>query len=245
MLGTNFDHGTLRKYSAIFGSLFNNISINRYESNGTVSKIIKCPINFAPKEHFFMSLRNADKSTSTSLPRLSFEMTGVRYDASRKTNSIQTISTDSATENSKTVQYNRVPYEVGFQLNIAVKNIEDGLQIIEQIIPFFTPHFTVALKDNVDIGLTNDVTIKLDDMDTSIEYEGDVATQRAIIWTMNFTLVGFIYSPTRDVGIIKEYIININEDTILRDSIITIDTVTAGDGTRITWSDRTTIEWSN
>lgn len=216
MIGGHFYHNTIRKYTAIFGSLFNDISIVRLDKDGIPTQTIECPISFAPKEHFLMSLKQPDKRVSKTLPKLSYEMTGVRYDPTRKGNSLQRISTTSATVNSKSVQYNRVPYEIGYQLNIAVKHIDDGLQIIEQIAPFFAPHFTVAVKDNIDMNLTNDITIKLDDMDTTVEFEGDMSQQRAIIWTMNFTLSGFLYSPTADVAVIKEAILNINEDSITK-----------------------------
>ena len=211
MLGTTFYHETLRKVVVGFGTLFNEIYIQRKNSSGTVISKGRVPFAYGPKEKFIVRI-NQDSSISDdgtevqmTLPRIGFEFTGLAYDAARKLNTLnkfQKVGTDA----SRTKwQYERVPYNLDFNLYCMVKNTDDGLQIIEQILPYFTPEFNITLKDMYDdLGITTDVPIILNSVTNEDEYEGNFDTRRVLTWTLTFTAKAFLYSPTNETGLIKK-----------------------------------------
>ena len=213
MLGSTFYHQTIRKYVAVFGTLFNDINIERKNSSGTVVERLKVPLAYGPKQKWLLAVQDttADrKSVATRTPRMGFAMTGVSYDSVRKLNTIgrNIAANTSASTSNMTTMYNPVPYNFDFQLFILVKNAEDGTQILEQILPYFTPEFTVTVNTIPDMNIKADVPITLNSADVADEYEGDLSARRTITWTLSFTLKGFIYPNVTSGQIIKSIEVN-------------------------------------
>jgi len=197
MFGKTWHHGTLRKYVIYFGTLFNNLYINRKNSSGENIQTLKVPLNYGPKEKFLARLEgNPDLQNpiAMTLPRMAFEMTGIRYAPERK---LTTINKDfKFLTNGVAYQYRPVPYDMTFQLSIMVKNAEDGTKIVEQILPYFTPEWTNTLNIMPDIDFKLDVPVILNSVSTEDSYEGDFMQRRAIIWTLEFTMKGALFGPT-------------------------------------------------
>ena len=216
MFGLTFGHGTMRKYIIYFGTLFNNIWVKRYDSGGNLIQNMKVPLNYGPREKFLARLDgNPDlqRPIAMQLPRMSFEITGVYYDAARKlpmTNKI--TAPDPSDPNGVLYQYMPVPYNIDITLSIMVKNAEDGTYIIEQILPYFNPMWSATLNLVPEMGIKHDIPITLDNVVCEDTYEGDFMTRRAIIWTLNFTLKGYFFGPSisANTGIIKEIDTNIS-----------------------------------
>jgi len=213
MLGSTFYHQTIRKYVAVFGTLFNDINIERKNSSGTVVEKLKVPLAYGPKQKWLLAIQDttADrKVVATRTPRMGFAMTGVSYDSARKLNTIgrNVAANTSSTTSNMTTMYNPVPYNFDFQLFILVKNAEDGTQILEQVLPYFTPEFTVTVNTIPDMNIKADVPITLNSADVADEYEGDLSARRTITWTLSFTLKGFIYPNVTSGEIIKSIEVN-------------------------------------
>ena len=198
MFGTTFSHDILRKYVILFGTLFNNIYINRYNTDGTPSQTIKVPLSYGPKEKFLARLEGnptMDNKIAMTVPRISFEMTSFQYDPERKLNTLNRKVKDNKR------QYQPVPYNITFQLSILVKNADDGTKIVEQILPFFTPEWTASVHLVPDMEDDPwDIPIIMNDISTEDTYEGNFETRRAIVWTLNFTMKGYIFGPTKRIG---------------------------------------------
>ena len=213
MLGSTFYHQTIRKYVAVFGTLFNDIKIERKNSAGVVVERMKVPLAYGPKQKWLLAVQetSADrKVTATRTPRMGFAMTGVTYDSVRKLNTIgrNVVANTSSTSTNMTTMYNPVPYNFDFDLFILVKNAEDGTQILEQILPFFTPEFTVTVNTIPDMNIKADVPITLTSSSVADEYEGDLSARRTITWTLSFTLKGFIYPNVTSGQVIKSIEVN-------------------------------------
>ena len=213
MLGSTFYHQTIRKYVAVFGTLFNDINIERKNSAGVIVERMKVPLAYGPKQKWLLAVQetSADrKVTATRTPRMGFAMTGVSYDSVRKLNTIgrNVAANTSSTATNMTTMYNPVPYNFDFQLFILVKNAEDGTQILEQILPFFTPEFTLTVNTIPAMDIKADVPILLNSASVADEYEGDLSARRTITWTLDFTLKGFIYPNVTSGQIIKSIEVN-------------------------------------
>ena len=213
MLGSTFYHQTIRKYVAVFGTLFNDINIERKNSSDVIVERIKVPLAYGPKQKWLLAVQDTTaerKVTATRTPRMGFAMTGVSYDSARKLNTIgrNVKANTSSTTTSMVTMYNPVPYNFDFQLFILVKNAEDGTQILEQILPYFTPEFTVTVNTIPDMNIKADVPITLNSADVADEYEGDLSARRTITWTLSFTLKGFIYPNITSGQVIKTIEVN-------------------------------------
>ena len=213
MLGSTFYHQTIRKYVAVFGTLFNDINIERKNSSGTVVEKLKVPLAYGPKQKWLLAVQDttADrKVVATRTPRMGFAMTGVSYDSARKLNTIgrNVAANTSSSSTNMITMYNPVPYNFDFELFILVKNAEYGTQILEQVLPYFTPEFTVTVNTIPDMNIKADVPITLNSADVADEYEGDLTARRTITWTLSFTLKGFIYPNVTSGEIIKSIEVN-------------------------------------
>ena len=213
MLGSTFYHQTIRKYVAVFGTLFNDINIERKNSSGTVVERLKVPLAYGPKQKWLLAVQDttADRKViATRTPRMGFAMTGISYDTVRKLNTIgrNVKANTSSTTTSMVTMYNPVPYNFDFSLFILVKNAEDGTQILEQILPYFTPEFTVTVNTIPDMNIKADVPIVLNSSSVADEYEGDLSTRRTITWTLSFVLKGFIYPNITSGQVIKTIEVN-------------------------------------
>jgi hypothetical protein len=214
MLGTTYYHETIRKYVAVFGTLFNDINIQRRNSSGVITEQIKVPIEYSAKDKMLLHIRKmstTDASVMTTLPRMGFVLTGVTYDGTRKLNTLgQVFAANTAASTSSLMkQYNPVPYNFDFELTAAVDNAEDGAQIFEQIVPFFTPEFTVSVNLIPSMNIKPDVTIILNSTTTEDSYEGDFTTRREIIWSFSFQLKGYIYPDIKSGSVTKSVIVNL------------------------------------
>ncbi|MBC8442757.1 MAG: tail sheath stabilizer and completion protein [Proteobacteria bacterium] len=193
-----FYHSSLRRLVIAFGSLFNDVHIERVGDD----KEIRVPITYGPKEKFIRRLQeNAsldDANVSYTTPMMSFEISSIVYDAGRKRNTVgkQFIRHPSDVDQLK-YNFNEVPYNIDFTLGILVRHFEDGLQIIEQILPYFCPEFNVTININ-DINEKIDVPIILNDVNLEEEYEGDFESRRTIVFTLTFTAKTYLYGKIRD-----------------------------------------------
>lgn len=204
--GNHFYHRITRKMVVVFGNLFNDIQMVRYNKAGTIElERITVPIMYGQKEKFLLRILqdpNLTRSIQVYLPRLSFTLDGISYDSTRKQQSlISNIKTDTSTQSFK--QYIGVPYDFTFTLSLYTRNIEDGLQIIEQILPIFKPDFTVTVELDSQMGIKKDIPIILNSVDYNINYEGEGADLRLVLWDLNFTVKGFFLGPSTSAAIIR------------------------------------------
>ena len=198
MLGSTFYHETIRKVVIGFGTLFNDIHITRKDSSGNVQQSMKVPLAFGPKQKFLVRLRedpNIAKSVAITLPRIGFEIGAISYDPARKLNKIQKVKKAGTSGNKVDTQYMPVPYNIDFELYAMSKNSDDALQIVEQILPYFQPEYTITINDIVQMSNKRDVPIILTGISYEDNYEGDFAERRAIIYTLNFTAKADLYGP--------------------------------------------------
>jgi len=197
-----FYNRIIRKMVVGFGNLFNNITLVRYNPNQTEQERFVIPISYAARELYVKRLLqdpDLDKKVQMSLPRFSFEMTGFSYDADRKQNT--NIKNYAVKNNSSISQYNPVPYNFDFSLYLYTRNIEDATQALEQILSYFTPDYTIKLNLIPDMGIVKEIPVILKDVTQDIEYEGDMSHDtRVIIWTLNFTVKGFIFGAVSPAG---------------------------------------------
>lgn len=211
MLGNYFYHKIIRKTVVAFGTLFNNIEIQRVNSSGGVDEVMKVPLAYGPTDKFIARLnQNPDptnKRVEITLPRISFEMTSIDYDSSRKVAPTNKIKIPSSLGNAKTA-YMPVPYNLEFELGVIAKTQDDSLQIIEQILPYFQPHFNLSIKLIEEIDEIRDIPITLNSINYSDQYEGDFATRRALIYTLKFTAKTYLYGPVIDATPIKKAIVD-------------------------------------
>jgi len=200
MLGNYYYHEIIRKTIIAFGTLFNDIHIRHTDQQGNAASDIKVPLAYGPSQKFLARItQQADlnKPIQITLPRMSFEMTSIAYDSSRKSSLIQTFKTCDDGSKIKKV-FMPVPYNIGFELNILSKLNDDSLQVLEQILPYFQPHFnlTVDLVDS--IGEKRDIPIILDSVSFQDDYEGTFDTRRALIHTLNFTAKTYLFGAIAD-----------------------------------------------
>lgn len=200
MLGNkHFYNRTIRKIVVAFGTLFNDVQMVRYNKAGdTGYEKTRVPLSYAPKEKFITRLQSDStltKSIATTLPRMSFQLDGITYDSSRKQSTLTRNFSINETTNTINTQYAPIPYNFDFSLSIYVRNMEDGTQILEQILPFFTPDFTVTVKLVPNMTQTYDLPVILNSVSPDFDYEGDMSTTRTLIWTLTFTLRGYIFPP--------------------------------------------------
>lgn len=208
MFGHTFYHGSIRRYIILFGTLFNEIFIKRFDADNNLVKIIKVPITYGPKDKVIARIQqdpNLNKPFSVILPYMSFELLDAQYDSSRKLNTVgQMVQFNESNKNVANYNYNPVPYNFTFQLNIMVKNAEDGSKILEQILPFFTPDWTASIKIIDEPLIVVDVPTILTDVKSQDTWEGGFLERRALIWTLTFTMKGYVFGPLRKSKIIKQ-----------------------------------------
>jgi len=202
MLGQTFYHQTIRKYVALFGTLFNDINIEKKDSGGNVLSRQKVPIAYGPKQKFLTRINQdatLDRQVAIQLPRLAFEMTGIAYDPIRKLNTIGSLTHKESINGERNIKkmFNPSPYILDFSLYAFVENAEDGTQILEQVLPFFTPEFNVSVNILTEMGIKLDIPIVLQGATSEDSYEGEFSARRTIVWTINFMLKGFIYPDVK------------------------------------------------
>jgi len=199
-----FYHEILRRTIISFGSLFNNITIKHNNSSNEVISSIKVPLAYGPTQKFLARLEqspNLNAPVQMTLPRMSFEFVGLNYDAGRKVTTTQTFLSAVTTDKTKPRKsYMPVPYTMSFELSIMAKLNDDMLQIIEQIIPYFQPAYTMSVDLVETIGEKRDIPIVLEGISMQDDYEGDYTTRRALIYTLRFTAKTYLFGPIEDVS---------------------------------------------
>ncbi len=221
MLGTYYYHEIMRKTIVSFGTLFNQLYIRHDDAAGNTYSELKVPLAYGPAQKFLARLEqqaDLNKPVQTTLPRMSFEMTSVNYDSTRKVGVTQTFKASDGTNMKKV--YMPVPYNVGFELNILTKLNDDALQIVEQILPYFQPSFNLTVDLVKSIGEKRDIPIVLDSINFQDDYEGDFSTRRALIYTLNFTAKTYLFGPVAESseGLIKKVQVDYHTDTNVKTS---------------------------
>jgi len=219
MLGTYFYHEIIRKTVIAFGTLFNDVHVRHQDSSGKDLNDIKVPISYGPRQKFLARLEqqpDLNRAVQIELPRMSFEVNNISYDPSRKAGVTQTFKAKDG-KNYKKV-FMPVPYNLGFELNILTKLQDDSLQIIEQVLPFFQPGFTLSIDLAKSIGEKRDVPIVLDSIEFTDDYEGNFETRRALIYTLSFTAKTYMFGPIADTtdGLIRKVQLDYYTDTNTR-----------------------------
>ena len=199
-----FYNEILRKTIVSFGTLFNNISIKHTNSSDDVVSVIKVPFAYGPTQKFLARLNQSpdlNKSTAITLPRMSFEFTGLTYDPSRKLTTTQTfIAKDPDTGIETKKMYMPVPYNMQFELSIMSKLNDDALQIVEQILPYFQPAYNLTVSLVESIQEKRDIPIILENVTMQDDYEGDFSTRRVLLYTLRFTAKTYLFGPVSSVS---------------------------------------------
>ena len=208
MFGTYFYHQTSRKMVVGFGTLFNSLEVQRTNSSDEVTEVIKIPLSYGPKDKMLTRISgdpNLNPKVALTVPRMGFELLSMTYDGTRKLNTMGRTVKGGSTAQTLKKQFNPVPYNWEFSLYIFVKNAEDGTQILEQILPFFTPDFTFSMTLISSMSIKHDIPLILNSVTSEDTYEGDFATRRSIIWTLSFTMKGYLYPNIVDnYAVIKD-----------------------------------------
>jgi len=232
MFGGHFYHAILRKSVAVFGTLFNDINVVRKDSTGNVLDISKVPLSYGPRQKFLSRIDEQadlmDPKVAIKLPRMSFEITNLQYDAVAASSPFSKITTASDSD-SKTVIDGSVPYVIDMQLNILAKNQDEALQIMEQIIPTFRPTYSLSVNYVPNIP-SIDVPITLQNVSILDDYMGDFTTRRVLMYTLDFQMKVRFYGAPSNSGIIKTVIANLNDSTteeFMEASVTTTDPLNA------------------
>jgi len=202
-----FYNEILRRTVISFGTLFNNISIKHTNASDQVVSVIKVPLAYGPTQKFLARLNQSpdlNKPTSLTLPRMSFEFTGLTYDPSRKVTTTQTFTVKDPVDGSETKKaYMPVPYNMQFELSIMSKLNDDALQIVEQILPYFQPSYNLSVELVEEIREKRDIPIILENITMQDDYDGDFSTRRVLLYTLRFTAKTYIFGPvssaTKDI----------------------------------------------
>lgn len=217
MFGSTFYHQTLRKYVIAFGNMFNDLTVSRLDASGTTLQTLAIPISYGPKEKWLARIRGNPDLTSqvqAIIPSLGFEITGFDYDGSRRLPSTtRNVSMSSTDPDVLKYQRTPVPWNINFSLYSYVRNADDGVQIMEQILPYFGPEWTNNINLIPEMGIKMDVPTILTGMAIEDSYEGDYENRRALIYSYNFTMKCWFFGPVRNSsagGIIKRAIINLS-----------------------------------
>ena len=221
MFGEHFYHKQIRNTVIAFGTIFNNIHIKRLDSSGNPLQSLKVPLSYSPKEKFIArleqqtSLTGSDSSVAITLPRMAFDITGYAYDPSRKLNKNQKVGVVTTTEDTTKLnaQYSPVPYDVSFELNVFTANSDDGLQIIEQILPYFQPDYTVTMIESTTMDTKRDIPFILESVNYEDTYAGDLTATRRITYSITFTAKIYLYGPISTGATIKTVSADLYDNT--------------------------------
>lgn len=208
MFGDHFYHATMRKSVAVFGTLFNNLKVIRKATDGSVLNQVRVPLAYGPKQKFLARLDQEtgfDAGMSIKLPRMAFEITGLSLDTTQKLNKMNKIVETHASDvgKKKTIKHH-TSYDIGMSLYIMVKNQDDGLQIVEQILPYFQPEYNVTITPVDGFSYKQDVSVILGGVQIDDQYEGEFTERRVLIYQLDFTMKMKFFGPTADQAIIRE-----------------------------------------
>ena len=202
MIGQYFYNQSTRNVVVAFGTLFNNIQLSKKDNAGNVIQTLKVPLAYGPKQKWLTRLTedpNLTKKVAVTLPRIGFEISGLEYDPSRKLNKIIKVKkvADGADADQIKSGFMPVPYNINFDLYVLAKSSDDALQIVEQMLPYFQPEYTVTMREVPELDIVRDVPIVLNSINYEDDYEGDFANRRSIIYTLSFTAKYYLYGPVK------------------------------------------------
>ena len=209
MFGNYFYNESMRRMTIGFGQIFNNIQIKRKNDAGKVIQTIRVPLAYGPKEKFLVRLDQQsslnNREFAITLPRMGFEISSIAYDPTRKLTRIQKFKQVKSGKEGKVLDFNYtpVPYNISYNLYSFTASAEAGLQIIEQILPFFQPDFTVTINAIPTLNIKRDIPIILNSVNYEDSYSGDFTTRRAVIYTLNFTAKTYLFGPSTSQKVIK------------------------------------------
>ena len=215
MFGDHFYHATMRKSVAVFGTLFNNLRVIRKASDGSVLNQIRVPLAYGPKQKFLARLDQEtgfDAPMAIKLPRMAFEITGLDIDSTQKLQKRNKIVEEHASDvgKKKTIKHH-TSYNINMSLYIMAKNQDDGLQVVEQILPYFSPEYNVTISPVSGFAHKQDVAVILNSVTIDDQYEGDFVERRVLIYQLDFTMKMKFYGPTGNQGIIREINIDFHD----------------------------------
>lgn len=218
MIGNYFYNESTRNVVVSFGTLFNNIQLTKKDNSGNVIQSMKVPLAYGPKQKWLSRLQedpNLNKKVAVTLPRIGFEISGLTYDATRKQNKIMKAKKvlDGADNSQLKSGFMPVPYNVDFELFVMAKNSDDALQIVEQILPYFQPEYTVTLREIPELDIIRDVPIVLNSISYEDDYEGDFTSRRSIIYTLSFTAKYYLYGPITSTNVVRTVQVDQYADT--------------------------------
>ncbi len=209
MLGQYFYNQSTRNVVVAFGTLFNTIQLHKKDGSGNIVQSMKVPLAYGPKQKWLSRLTedpNLNKKVAVTLPRIGFEISGITYDPTRKLQ--KTIKVKKVADGIDTDQvksgFMPVPYNINFELYVLSKNSDDALQIVEQILPFFQPDYTVTMKEIPELDIIRDVPIILNSVGYEDDYEGSFTSRRSIIYTLSFTAKYYMYGPVTASNVIRK-----------------------------------------
>jgi len=214
MFGNHFYHQRIRSAVAVFGSLFNNVNVLRKNSSGATISQVKVPLSYAPARDFISRIdamnkagEQGERKIAVKLPRMSFEIVAMNYDAQRQLPKVNNCVIPSATFGKSTQVFTPVPYNINFQLNIYSKGQDDALQIVEQILPYFTPSYTITMRPLEDFsGVKEDVPVILQGITFSDDFEAALESRRTVIYTLDFEMKVSMYKSINPAApIITQY----------------------------------------
>lgn len=221
MFGNWFYHKRVRTAVSVFGSMFNNLYVLREKSDGSILSQVKVPLSYAPKRNFIQRLaemskgEEAERRVAIKLPRMSFEINNISYDAERQLPKVNQFQTPAIEDDQKRIKmYTSVPYDISFTLSIYAKTQDDALQIVEQVLPYFTPQYTVTVTPfGNDLDIKEDVPIVLTGVSFEDTYEGPLEQRRTIVYDLTFDMKMSFYGPKEEYGVIR----NVNNNFYLID----------------------------
>jgi hypothetical protein len=211
----HFYHATIRNSIICFGKLFNQLYIKREGSTGTTEQFIKVPITYGPKEKWLVRSEtdpDLNRPIEIILPRMTFEINDFQFDTQRKLNSLTELVVQSPQDSSKQrKQFAPVPYNLGITLYIISKTQEDALQIVEQILPFFSPAYNLTVNLNPDMGYSFDVPTILNSVSLNDDYDGQFEIKRTVLYTLQFTMKTQMFGPVKESSVIRNVQATIQE----------------------------------
>jgi hypothetical protein len=211
----HFYHGTLEKVTKAFGTLFNRIYVVKYDASGNEVERNLVPINYANRHAYIARLEAQPEledlvAVEAIFPRMAFEITGIAYDSNRKLNTIHRHKTDLGDDFTVNTAYQSVAYNVDFGLTIIAKHVVDANQILEQILPYFTPAYTIKINAIPEMGYEENIAIELNAVVPSDNYQQELEMQqRQVRFDLSFTAKINFHGPVDRSGIIKKAQIDI------------------------------------
>ena len=232
-----FYHKRVRTAVSVFGSMFNNLYVLREKSDGSILSQVKVPLSYAPKRNFIERLaemskgEEAERRVAIKLPRMSFSITSISYDAERQLPKVNQFQTPAIEDDQKRIKmYTSVPYDISFTLSVYAKTQDDALQVVEQILPYFSPQYTVSVKPfGNDLDIKEDVPIVLSGLSFEDTYEGPLEQRRTIVYDLTFDMKMSFYGPKEEYGVIRNvnnnFYITDDEDTFIQNIQISPDPI--------------------